>query len=81
LANSLVGKSTKTLGALPYPVFLDALAGPFVIDSKMGNTKASVLPCIANKAKLNIQNANKKIYGINQTAFFLLHITSLQTIN
>jgi hypothetical protein len=43
-----VGKSTKTLGALPYPVFLDAFAGPFVSDSKIGNTKASVLPYIAN---------------------------------
>jgi len=55
LANSLVGKRTKTLGDLPYPVFLDALDAPFVSDSKMGNTNASVLPYIANIAKLKIQ--------------------------
>jgi len=44
LANSLVGKSTKTLGGLPHPVFLEVFAGPFVRDSKMGKTKARVLP-------------------------------------
>jgi len=45
LANSLVGKRTKTLGDLPYPIFLLLLAGPLTKDSNIGNTKANVLPC------------------------------------
>lgn len=45
VANSLVGKRTRTLGDLPYPVFRVAFPGPFIKDSKMGNTKANVLPC------------------------------------
>lgn len=44
VANSLVGKRTRTLGALPYPVFLVDFAGPFVNASNIGSTKAKVFP-------------------------------------
>ncbi|KAF5800455.1 hypothetical protein HanXRQr2_Chr07g0316181 [Helianthus annuus] len=43
-ANSLVGKSTRIVGALPYPVRLVAFSGPFISDSNIGKIKASVLP-------------------------------------
>jgi hypothetical protein len=59
-ANSLVGKSTRTLGALPSPLFLDAFPGPFVTDSNMGNTKARVLPCTFPK----VDNLDLSLFGL-----------------
>ena len=59
-AESLVGKSTITHGALR-PVFLDCSAEPFTRDSRMGSTKARVLSCTQHCDNNIMSNINTNL--------------------